>query len=438
MPSGASAPRRTLGMWTTTALVVGNMVGSGIFLLPASLRAYGAVGLVGWAFTAAGAFLLAIVFTWLARAVPGAGGPYAYARAGLGAFPGFLVAWGYWSSFVTGNAAIAVAMVGYLAFFFPVLAADPALGALVALAAIWLLVWVNVRGVREAGGVQLATTVLKLVPLVAVGGAGLFVLHAAHFVPFNASGQSTFSAVSSTAALTMWAFLGIESGTVPAPDVERPERTIPRATLLGTGIAAVVYIAGTVAVMGVVEPATLAHSTAPFADAARALFGPWAAAAVAVGAVVSCFGALNGWTLLLGQVPAAAAAHGLLPRVFGLRSPRGTPAAGLVLSNLLVTLVVATNYTKGLVGAFTFLILLATLGSLVPYACSMIAFVVLGRREGRRIPAGRLAVALLALAYAVWAIASTGSAALLWGVVLLLAGIPVYLWMVRGRAPDAR
>jgi APA family basic amino acid/polyamine antiporter len=432
-PAGATPARRPLGLWTTTALVVGNMVGSGIFLLPASLRAYGGVSLVGWAFSSAGAFCLALVFAWLARAVPGSGGPYAYTRAGLGDFPGFLVAWGYWTSFLPGNAAIAVAMVGYLAFFVPVLATVPALGALAALAAIWLLVWVNTRGIREAGGVQLATTVLKLVPLVAIGVAGLAVFDVSHLVPFNASGQSTLSAVSSTAALTMWAFLGLESATIPAGEVERPERTIPLATVLGTAVTAVVYIAGTVAVMGVVEPESLARSTAPFADAASALFGRWAAAIVAAGAVVSCFGALNGWTLLLGQMPAAAAADELMPRIFDRRSRRGTPAAGLVISSLLVTLIVAANYTRGLVGAFTFLILLATLGTLVPYAFSMIAFVLLGRRHSRRVPALQMLVALLALAYSLWAMVSVGVETLVWGAVLLLAGVPVYLRMVRGR-----
>lgn len=434
-PGGSTpgVPKRAIGLWTATALVVGNMVGSGIFLLPASLRAYGGVSLVGWAFTSVGAFLLALVFSWLARTVPNSGGPYAYARAGLGEFPGFLVAWGYWTSFLPGNAAIAVAMVGYLAFFVPALASDPALGALVALAAIWLLVWVNARGVREAGGVQLATTLLKLLPLVAIAVAGLALFHVAHLLPFNASGQSTLSAVSSTAALTMWAFLGLESATVPAADVERPERTIPLATVFGTAVTAVVYIAGTVAVMGVVEPATLAHSTAPFADAASALFGPWAAVVVAAGAVVSCFGALNGWTLLLGKVPAAAAADGLMPRVFDRRSRRGTPAAGLVISSVFVTLIVAANYTRGLVGTFTFLILLATLGSLVPYAFSVIAFVALGRRRPGLMHASQVVVALLALAYSVWAIVSVGVEALVWGAVLLLAGVPVYVWMVRGR-----
>lgn len=432
-PAAPESARPKLGLWMATALVVGNMVGSGVFLLPASLGAYGGVSLLGWLFTSAGALLLALTFAWLARSIPRAGGPYAYTRAGLGEFPAFLVAWGYWLSICAGNAAIAVAMVGYLGFFSPALAASPALGAAVAVAAVWLLTWVNACGVREAGGVQVATTVLKLLPLLAVGGLGLFFLQPANFTPFNVSGRSDLAAVSATAALTLWAFLGLESATIPAGEVERPERTIPRATLVGTAVAALVYVLGTVAVMGVLPPATLATSTAPFADAARAMWGPWAAKAVAAGATVSCFGALNGWILLEGQLPLAAAVDGLLPRVFARVSPRGTPTAGLVISSVLVTLIVATNYTRGLVVEFTFIILLATLATLVPYVFSMLAFVVMRLRDRARPRGGRfvsaMAVALLALGYSLWAIAGTGWETLFWGSVLLLAGVPVYAWI---------
>jgi APA family basic amino acid/polyamine antiporter len=444
-PAGVSPPLREsaeaararpkLGLWMATALVVGNMIGSGVFLLPASLGAFGSVSLVGWVFTSTGAMLLAVTFAWLARAIPKAGGPYAYARAGFGEFPAFLVAWGYWLSICAGNAAIAVAMVGYLGFFAPALTARAALAAAAAVAAVWLLTWVNARGVREAGAVQVVTTALKLLPLLAIGTFGLAFLHPANFVPFNVSGRSDLSAISATATLTLWAFLGLESATIPAGEVERPERTIPRATLLGTAVAALVYIGGTAAVMGVMGPATLAVSTAPFADAARVMWGPWAAGAVAAGAAVSCFGALNGWILVQGQLPLAAATDGVLPRVFGRLSARGTPAAGLVISSALVTLIVATNYTRGLVVEFTFIILLATLATLVPYAFSTMAFVVVrlrdrGRPAGGR-SAGPLVVALLAFGYVLWAIAGIGWEALGWGTVLLLSGVPFYLRAVR-------
>ena len=424
------APRRRLGLWMATALVVGNMIGSGVFLLPASLGAYGGVSLLGWLFTSTGALLLAVTFARLARVLPKAGGPYAYTRAGFGDFAAFLVAWGYWVSVCAGNAAIAVAFVGYLGFFVPALSASPAAGAVAALGSIWLLTWVNARGVREAGGVQLVTTVLKLAPLIAIGTFGLVFLEWKNFAPFNVSGDSTFSAVSATAALTLWAFLGLESATIPAEDVERPDRTIPRATVIGTVIAAVVYVLSTVGVMGVIPPERLAGSTAPFADAASAMWGPWAAGLVAAGAAVSCFGALNGWILLQGQMPLAAAMDGLMPRVFGLVSRRGTPVASLVISSVLVTAMVATNYTKGLVAEFTFVILLATMTVLVPYVLSALALV---RIAGRARP-WIAVVGLLAFVYSMWAILGTGREAILWGCALLAAGVPVYVWMARRRA----
>ena len=419
-----------------TALVAGNMIGSGIFMLPAALGPYGGLGLVGWLFTSTGAAFLALAFARLARMIPRAGGPYAYTQAGFGEFAGFLVAWGYWISICSGNAAIAVGLVGYLGFFWRPLSADPRLGAVAALTAIWLLTWVNARGVREAGGVQLVATALKLLPLVAVGTIGLAFLHGSHFTPFNPSGRSALSGVSATATLTLWAFLGLESATVPAGDVERPERTIPRATLVGTLLAAAVYILGTVAVMGVIPPAALASSTAPFADAASAMWGSWAAYAVAAGGAIACFGALNGWILLQGQIPMAAAMDRLLPPLFGRLSARGTPATSRVLSSVLVTAVVATNYTRGLIAEFTFIILLSAITSLVAYACSMASLLLLKWKARLELSGARLvnalAVALLALLYSLWAIAGSGREAILWGGVLLLAGGPVYAGVRRG------
>lgn len=423
--------RRGLGLPMATALVVGNMIGSGVFLLPASLGPYGAVSMVGWALSCAGAMLLALVFAWLARGLPRAGGPYAYTRAAFGDFAAFLVAWGYWVSICAGNAAIAVAMVSYVGFHTVVGAASPQVAAAIAVGSVWLLTWVNIRGVRTAGGLQLATTVLKLLPLAAVGTLGLAFAEWENFTPFNPSGHSTLAAVSATAALTLWAFLGLESATIPADDVTQADRTIPRATLLGTAIAALVYVLGTVAVMGVLSPAVVSTSNAPFADAAERMWGHWASHFVALGAAVSCFGALNGWILLQGQVPLAAAADGLFPAVFGRRSSRGTPTVALVVSSVLVTLIVAANYTRGLVGAFTFIILLATLTTLVPYAFSSAAFVVSSARRGEAPPARRVVVAALAFAFSLWAIVGSGADTVFWGCVLLLAGVPVYALMRR-------
>ncbi len=361
---------RGLGLWMCTALVVGNMIGSGVFLLPASLAPFGGISILGWLVSAGGAMCLALVFAWLGAVLPRLGGPYAFAREGFGDFGGFWVAWSYWIGILTANAALAVAFVSYCTVLWPALGTSPALGAATAFGALWLLSAVNAAGVREAGRVQLVTTILKILPLLAVGTFGFLSFHTQHFQPFNASGASPLSAVSATVTLTLWAFTGLESGTVPAADVRDASRTIPRATVLGTLIAAGVYIVATVAVMGIIAPAELANSTAPFADAARAMWGPWGRWLIGVGAAISCFGALNGWVLLSGQVTRAAALDGLLPARFAGLSPRGTPVFGLVVSGVIASVLIAMNYTRGLVKAFTFLILLSTLATLLPYVFS--------------------------------------------------------------------
>ncbi|HUO82814.1 MAG TPA: amino acid permease [Gammaproteobacteria bacterium] len=433
--------QKKVGIWTCAALVIGNMIGSGIFLLPASLAAFGAISILGWLFTATGAMLIALVFARLSRMVPQAGGPYAYTRRGFGELAGFLIAWGYWISILCGNAAIAVAMISYLGVFVPALGSNGALAGGTAVAVIWLLSLVNARGVRTAGYVQIVTTVLKLLPLVLLGTLGFAWFNADNFLPFNVSGRSDFSAITATAALTLWAFLGLESATVPAGDVEDPERTIPRATVLGTLIAAVIYISTTAAVMGIIAPSTLAESQAPFAEAASRIWGSWAGYAVAAGAVISCFGALNGWILNAGQIPLAAARDDLFPRQFARVTLRGAPTFSIAVSAVLVTLLVATNYTRGLVGLFTFAILLSTLTALVPYAFSAMAELMIFVRERERFRGASLArdsiIAVLAFAYSLWAISGAGHEPVFWGFLLLLAGLPVYVWIVWRRARGA-
>jgi APA family basic amino acid/polyamine antiporter len=416
------------------------MIGSGVFLLPAALAAFGGISMVGWIFTSTGAVLLALTLSRLSRLITKAGGPYAYARRGFGDFVGFLVAWGYWISICAGNAAISVAFAGYLGVIVPGVSRSVATAAITASAAIWLLTWVNSTGVRNAGILQLVATVLKLLPLIAIGTVGLFYFDASNFRPFNLSGQSTFSAITGTATLTLWAFLGLESATIPADDVQEPEKTIPRATILGTLVAALVYVLGSLAIMGVIPPVILAESTAPYADAASAMWGGWASFAVAVGAAISCFGALNGWVLLSGQMPLAIARDGLFPTTFARLSARNVPVVGLVVSSILATALIAMNYTRGFVALYTFIILLATLTTLVPYVfCSLVELLIRPAEVRRRgLPAAWTAIPALAFIYSLWAIAGSGRDTVYWGFLLLLAGVPIYVWSRwRGGGVDA-
>ena len=429
-PAPAAAPR-VLGFTSVVAIVMGNMIGSGVFLLPASLATYRGASLAGWLLSAVGAVMLALVFARLSRQLPAAGGLYAYTREAFGPAVGFLVGWGYWLSSIATLSALAVAFVGYLDPFIPSIVRTPVLAAGLAVIAIWLLVGVNILGVREAGRLQVATLILKLVPLVLVGVGGLFYFRPAAFALPAAEASSVPAQGIAAMTLTLWAFLGLETATIPASHVRDPARTIPRATIVGTLAVALVYIVSTVGVMSLVPGEALAASTAPFADGAGILFGPHAAQLVAIGAAISCFGALNGWTLVTGQLPMTAAADGLFPAVFGRLSPRGTPAVSMLIAGLLASALVLMNYARGLVDLFTFIILLSTLSTLVPYVfCSLAVWLMPG---SPRVTGGGAIVAALAFAYSLFAIYGAGQDTVFYGFLLLLAGLPVYVWQTRRR-----
>ncbi|PTE20536.1 amino acid permease [Cereibacter changlensis JA139] len=421
----------SLGLVACTALVIGNMIGSGIFLLPAPLAAFGPVSLLGWMVTTLGALVLAVIFGRLSRIVTKTGGPYAYSEAGFGEFAGFIIAWGYWIALWTGNAGVAVALAGYVGFLFPGIGASSNASLAVALISIWLLTLVNIRGVAEAGCVQVVTTVLKLVPLALIGTLGFFWIEVANFTPFNTTGQSNLSAISATAALTLWAYLGLESATVPYGDVIDPERTIPRATILGVLVAAAVYISVTAVSIGVVPSAELAASPAPLALVAGVMWGAVGGVLVAVGAVISTFGTLNGFTLLAGQVPYGAALDRVFPERFGHLSRFGTPANALVLSGLLASILVAMNFADGLVGAFNAIILLAVVSSLLPYAICALAELMIVARTGKCLAGPQMfkvaGLGALGFLYALWAIYGAGAETVFLGFLLILSGIPVHV-----------
>jgi APA family basic amino acid/polyamine antiporter len=425
---------RSIGTRTATALVVGNMVGSGVFLLPAALASEaGPVSIFAWVFTGLGAMLLGLVFARLGRAIPRSGGPYAYAQRAFGDFVGFQTAWGYWIAVWAGNAAIAVAFAGYLSVYWP-RAATGWVTALIAIGLVWIATATNIAGVREGGGVQVVTTILKFVPLLLIAVVGLFFVKTGNYHPF-AIKHTGDRGINGAAALTLWAFIGLESATVAGGEVRNPERTLPRATIYGTLAATLLYLIATIAIFGMIPTHELAHSNSPFADAANVIFGgTWGGKAIAVVAMISTFGALNGWTLLQGRVPLAAAEDGLFPRRFArVHGRSGTPVFGLVVSSVLVTALLLLYLRSSLVNTFYNVILLATLTTLVPYAYSAAAELYLLFKERTLFSGRKLArdavVSALAFAYSAWAIWGAGEKTIAWGFMLLLAGIPVYVWL---------
>lgn len=422
-----------IGFWLSTSLIVGNMTGSGIFLLPAALALYGGISVFGWVFTLAGTICLALVFSRLSRLITRAGGPYTYSREGFGDFAGFLVAWGYWLSIWTGNAAISVAGVGYLSVFIPSLKEQHLLSACLAIGFIWLFTYVNTKSIKKVGIVQLITTIIKLLPLLLLGTLGFLYFNPSHFTPFNLSELSNFDAVTATAALALWAFLGLESATIPSDKVKNPGKTIPRATIAGMAIAALLYISSTVGVMGIVSPADLQQSTAPFADAAQKVWGDRASSLIAAGAAIACFSALNGWILLQGQLPLAAARNRLFPPAFKKTSSKGIPVSGLLIASVLASVLVSLNFTRGLVSMFSFIIMLSTLSCLLPYLFSSLTELVLYLRKKKNYNKKRLVAASLisipAFLYSLWAISGLKQEVIIWGLVLLGSGLPFYLYV---------
>ena len=425
---------KSLGLAACVAVVVGNMVGSGFYLSPAAVAPYGLLAVLMWVVMGVGAICLGLTFARLATVVPATGGPYAYTRMAYGDFAGFLIAWGYWISVWASLPAIAFAFAGSLMNLLPALN-NKAMALTLTLGAIWAVVGINLRGVKAAGLFAEVTTYAKLVPFAGIALVGLFYVQRENLSQFNPSGEPLLTAAAALAPLTMFAYLGLESATVPAGDVRDAARTIPRSTIIGVAIAAALYVLGTVVVLGVVPREQLMSSVAPFADAARLMWGDGAALAVALAVIVSSIGALNGWTLLMGQVPMAAAHDRLFPAFFGRLSARDVPALGIVISAALATLLVAlqASGSPGVRAFYNLLVSLSTMTAVVPYAfCALAVPLVAAWRGKRGADAPRVGVVeLIAFAFSLFTIYGCGPEAVLYGLTLLLLGLPVYVWQRR-------
>lgn len=435
-PGVAPQPRK-LGRWMATSLVVGTMIGSGIFLLPATLAPLGWNAILGWLLTIGGALCLAAVFAWLAREMPREGGPYAYTTAAFGPLAGHMVCWSYWISQWVGNGAIAVAGVAYLSVFVPEFAESPALAAAATLAIVWGLTAIQMLGARTAGWVQLLTTGLKLLPLLAVVAIGVGVLAGGAETPAPAIAPEpvTPALLTAAATLTLWSLIGLEMATVPAERIDDPGRTIPFATITGTVITGIIYVATCSAIILLMPAETLAASNAPFSDFVAGYWGAWAGGAIALFAAISCIGALNGLILVQGELPYAMARGGTFPRWFAAANARDVPARATIFSSGLTTIVILLNYAQSLTALFTFIILLSTAAILFMYlVCALAA---LRLSIGERLPRARLLepVAILAALYSLWTIYGAGGEAVGWGLALLAAGAPVYFLSRRGERP---
>lgn len=375
-PEGAPAATsgNNLTLVGATALVVGSIVGVGIFNLPSALAPYGPVTLVSMGLTTVGALALAYLFASLARRMPAPGGPYAYARAAFGNKLGFANAWSYWITAWAGNAAIAVGWVLYVEVFINK-GQTKIWTILLVLAGLWIPAAINLSGIKNMGWFQVATTITKFGALLFMSVVGIFYIKSANFTPFNVSGHSAVSAVGSGMAIALFSYLGLEVASVAAGKVRNPDRNVPLATMLGTLASAAVYMLSLVAVFGIVSNHVLQNSTAPFSTAINTMFGGtfWGDV-MAVVVIVSGIGALNGWTMIAAEMPRAAAEDGVFPKRFERLNSRGAPAWGIVLSTALASIAMIINYlgSNG-VTVFTTLVLMTGITAAIPYGFSAAA-----------------------------------------------------------------
>jgi APA family basic amino acid/polyamine antiporter len=439
------------GLTAAMALIVGSIIGVGIFNLPTSLAFYGPITLISMALTTVGALALALLFAALSRRLPADGGPYAYARAAFGNPLGFANAWSYWITAWAGNAAIAVGWVLYVEHFINK-GHTKCVTVLLVLIGLWIPAVINLSGVKNMGSVQVVTTVIKFVVLAFMSTVGLFFISSANFTPWNVSKESTITAIGGGMAIALFSYLGVETAAVAAAKVRNPDRNIPRATILGTIATAVVYMLSLIAVFGIIPSSKLAAASAPFSDAANAIFGgTWAGNVMAVAVIISGFGALNGWTMICAEMPLAAAGDGLFPARFKRISKKDVPAFGIVASTVLASIAMIINYL-GSNGptVFTTLVLMTGITAAIPYAFSALAQIKWRLADHREMQTPRFArdmiVAVLSVVFSVlfiWYSRNTGhSFWVYWAPFFLAAGalllgIPVYLGQRRHMSQPA-
>ncbi len=422
---------RPFGFWTATALVVGGMIGAGIYVLPGELAAYGWTGIAAWIVGGIAALMIAGVLAGVAAARPAQSGLIAVIGEVLGPVYGCLVGWGAWTSYWAGNAYISLAAARYAAEIAPQLGATPLRQAITASAIIAALGVLNLASLKGAGRFQVITTVLKLIPVVVVL-AILAQLFAEASTGFGTPGpaalipQAAFAPAGlfTAVSLTFVAYEGFEAAAVASQRVRDPARTVPRATKAGVVLAGFVFLVVCAGIDLQTPLADLQASPAPVAMFVARHLGAGAGHLVAAFAVISAIGGLNTWVMLQSEIPLGLARAGLLPAWFGRTNRNDVAAAPLLIgSTLTVSLLLVGGWGDG-AGVMNFLLELTAVSNLWIYVFACLAAIAL------RVMRVRAGLSLLLLAGILW---GSGLDAVALGAALLAAALPFYWWATRAR-----
>jgi APA family basic amino acid/polyamine antiporter len=426
-----------LGLTSATGLVIGSIVGTGVFTMPAVLAGAGTMGIAVLAVIALGAMLLAVLFGQLTKRVPNSdGGLYAYSRHEFGDFAGYLVGWCYWVQSWAGNAAIVASWVFYVDALFGWAHNTGMENWFIAMVGLWVPALINLAGVRQMAWFQNVTVVLKFLPLLFVGVIGWFFVTSANFGPFNATGGSLYSGIGIAAGVALFSFIGVEAAAITAKRVRDPRRNVMRASVVGTALSALLYVLVTAVVMGLVSHHTLVGTGSPFVNAFDTMFphNAWAGKFIAAVAVVSGIGALNGWTLIVTETSRAIAQDDLFPRPFAWSDRKGTAWFGILVGTALPSLLMLWSYnTKAGLTVFTYLVDLTVVTVAIPYFMSAIAqltFLVSRRRTVNGWALARdLMVAGISVLFSMWVTFASGYQVVYQALVVILVGLILYAFL---------
>ncbi len=418
-----------------TALVISNMVGAGILMLPATLAGVAGPGatLIAWVLTGIGALILALTFANLGSKIPKNGGIYEYSRMAYGSFGGFMSAWLYWNGTWIGNASMFVVITTYLGAVFPILVDNHLISFLFSSAILWICTLINIRGTKFVGSITTALTVFKIILFGAFIIIAFMGFNSANLTPIFPQGKG-IGTIPIAAGITLWAFMGLETASVTGGEIKNPERNIKLSTIFGMLISAGLYIVISFAAMGAMNQTQLANSTAPISDIISKVLKVGNLSFISVFIAISVFGTALGWLLSTARVSQAAGEDGVFPKAFSKIHPKyGTPHVSLIIGGVLVNIILVMNFTSGLSGAYSFIVLLATLSYLPVYAFTAIAEIILmakGRRRASLKNYSLLVIrALIAFAFCIWGIISSGATTVMYGFILMMLGVPVYSYM---------
>ena len=425
--------KKEISLFMATMLVCGNMIGSGVFMLPSTLAQVSGPGatIIAWILTTVGSILIAISFANLGTKYTSTGGAYHYTKEAFGDFAGFLSAWLYWNGSWIGNAAILVAITSYASVVFPALN-NPTISIIFSSAVLWIFTLINISGVKKAGKIQSFVTVFK------IAFFALFIIVA--FLNFDSVNilplypeEKGLSTVPLAATSTLWAFIGLESATVAAGELKNPEKNVRKSTIYGLIISAAIYLLISIGSMGAMNNKELAQSSAPLTDILTNALGTQVGKILTIAVVICILGTIIGWLLSTARVGYAAGVDGVFPKFFGkINEKTGTPVNSLIFGSVLVNILLVMNFQKGMVDAFTFITILATLSYLPVYLLSISAEMMLTFKEEKKfnfkIFIKKSILPLLAFIYVLWTIYGSGAETVMWGFILMLIGIPVYIY----------